>query len=282
LLGNYPKFPIKKNKNNSNFNSLNYIKLGKIKENAKNRNNHKYNDIIKKSKKSSQDKNNNKRLKINNRKIYGYNNDNKKFYRNNNFQISCKHINKTEINSINNNKKQKRKNNFHLKNIDIIKNNKKEEEDTYKEEKKIIDDEKEEIKVNKLDEIYYLSENSNINKKFNCESEKDEEEEEEEDSNILSLDDVQDIIQYYDFAKIDKDDNYLFYNNDYQDFMLQKKYLIYDEFFDKSKSSELTNNKANKKKFENKYGLNTYYKKFDARSPININSQNKNYRTFKK
>ena len=59
-----------------------------------------------------------------------------------------------------------------------------------------------------------------------------EQKEEEEDSNILSLEDVQDIIKYYDFFIVGRYDNYLFYDNDCKKFMKDKKSTLINDFFD--------------------------------------------------
>ena len=218
--------------------------------------------------------------KYNNKNINKINN--KKFYRNN-LLLSSKEINKTEINSENNIDKQKiikdKNKNLVKRNIYNNKLHEKKNHDFL---------EREEIKVNKIEEVFYL-ENSNINKIINSGSDNlQNEEEEEEDSNILSLDDVQDIIRYFDFSEIDKFDNNLFYRNDYKIFIENSKNLLLKEFFEESLSlkSIIKNKKSekniNKKKSDNK-NENNYYKNLGISSPIhNIISENKIYKTFKK
>ena len=243
-------------------NNLNKVKLQKVNINLKNS---KEKKILSKYNKKNLNKNNNN-----------------KFYRNN-LLITSKEINKTEINSAYNADKQKI---IKDKNKNLVKKN------IYN--NKLYENknhdflEKEEIKVNKIDELYYF-ENSNLNKIINSGSDnlQIEEEEEEEDSNILSLDDVQDIIRYYDFSEIDKYDNNLFYRNDYKMFVENSKNVLLKEFFEESDNVKLIKNKkseknSNKKNTDNKY-VNNYYKNIGISSPIhNINSDNKIYKTFKK
>ena len=137
--------------------------------------------------------------------------------------------------------------------------------------------------MNKLDDVYYLSENSKIINIINCDSDN---EEEKEDSNILSLDDVQDIIKYYDFEDINKEDNFLFHYNDYATFRNHKKNFIFNDFFNENNSSNIFKDKkkkknSNKKKLENK-NLKITNNNINISSPSHLVYFNKKYKTFKK
>ena len=316
IASNYPKLPLKeyKNKNNSiennkksinnksnrkliynshtSFNSYINLKLGKTENNTKECNRYLNNGNKIKLKK---EKLNLKNVKD---KLYKYNKyninkiNNQKIYRNN-FHISCKRIHKTTINSLN---KKKIKNNqinkvIHTKNnksikninnIDLNKINLDKNRETINSNNAL-----DEIRVNKLENAQCLSENSKINININSETENEkneEEEEEEEDSKILSIDDVQDLIKYYNFNNINKNDNYLFYFNDYKKFSKMKKELLNAEFFKEtihSPNSIITAKKeiktSNNKKINNK-NLTMHYRNFVTFSPVHIiNSDNKNY-----
>ena len=297
---NIPKLPIKdyKYKNNNNnksksttkninesYNIFGNKKIGRSEDNTRDSIGNINNGNKAKLKKVELNLKNSKEQKI----LSKYNkkninkNNNKKFYRNN-LLISSKAINRTEINSAYNIDKQKlikdTNKNLVKRNIYNNKLNEKKNHDFLK---------KEEIKVNKIDEIYYF-ENSNLNKIINSGSNNlQNEEEEEEDSNILSLEDVQDIINYYDFSDIDKFDNYLFYRNDYKLFIDNSKNLLLKNFFEESDSlksikSKKNEKNSNKKNSDNRdRNVNGYYKNFGISSPIHyINSENKIYKTFKK
>ena len=316
IASNYPKLPLKecKNKNNNikhnkksinnksiskliynshtSFNSYNNLKLGKTEENTKDSNRYLNNGNKIKLKKEKLN------LKNAKDKLYKYNKyninkiNNQKIYRNN-YHISCKRIHKTTINSLNKKNKKnnqiskviRTKNNKTIKNInniDLIQINLHKNRETINSNHAL-----EEIKVNKIENAHCLSENSKINININSETENDkneEDEEEEEDSNILSIDDVQDIIKYYNFNNINKNDNYLFYFNDYKKFSKMKKSLLNAEFFKEtihSSNSIITGKKeikiSNKKKINNK-NLTIYYRNFGTFSPVHIiNSDNKNY-----
>jgi len=311
IASNYSKLPIKEYKNkNSNinhnkkiinnksiskliynshtsFNSYNNIKLGKTEDNTKDSNRYLNNGNKIKLKK---EKLNLKKAKD---KLYKYNkyniNNNQKIYRNN-YDISCQRIHKTTINSLKK-KNKKKQNNKELKtkinksiksinNIDLIQINLDKNKETINS-----NNAPEEIRVNKLENAHCLSENSkiNINNNSETENDKNEEEEEEEDSNILSIDDVQDIIKYYNFNNIKKKDNYLFYFNDYKIFSKMKKELLNDEFFNEpinfsnSKTGKKEIKSSNKKKLNNK-NLTIYYRNFGTFSPVHIiNSDNNNH-----
>jgi hypothetical protein len=313
ITSNYPKLPLKENKiknykiihnkksinnksiskliynSHTSFNSYNNLKLGKEEENTKDSNRYLNNGNKIKLRK---EKLNLKKAKD---KLYKYNKyninkiNNHKINRNN-YHISCKRIHKTAINSLNkknkknnqNSKKIHPKNNKSIKNInnlDLIQINLVKNRETTNSNNAL-----EEIRVNKLENGHCLSENSKINININSETENDKnEEEEEEDSNILSIDEVQDIIKYYDFNNINKNDNYLFYFNDYKRFLKMNKALLNDEFFIDSihSSNSIAGKKetkaSNKKKLNNK-NLTIYYRNFGTFSPIHIiNSDNKNY-----
>ena len=301
---NYPKLPNKEFKNHkknsskrnnkgiySSFNSFHNKKhvYGRSEENKKNKN-YNLNNVNKiKLKKYNINISKNKMNKynINNKRVNKYNNNNKKIIRNM-FQLSCKEINKTEINSVKKNKekpkrkkekKEKKDNNSN--NIDIIKNNL--NENDYREE--IINDfnEKDEIKVNKLEDTYYLSEISKKFKIINYDSENAlNEEEKEEDSKILSLEEVQDIIKYYDFDEINLQDNYLFYPKDYSLFINYKKELLINDFFKGLYSPNLIKTKI-KQKNTLKKKVDKNKKVYNISSPIHIvNFDNRKYKTFKK
>ena len=302
ITANYPKLPIKefnKNKNHkknnskrnnkgiySSFNSFHNKKYGyegKSEENQKDKKIYNLN-IGNKMKLKKFNLDNAKINKVNNK--YNHKHNNKKIQRNA-FQSSCKEINKTEINTTKNEKeKQRRKkekniNINSLNNIDIIKYNL--NENDYKDEKDYYMNDIEEIKVNKLDDVYYLSENSKIINIINCDSDN---EEEKEDSNILSLDDVQDIIKYYDFEDINKEDNFLFHYNDYVTFRNHKKNFIFNDFFNETQSSNIFKAKikqknSNKKKLENK-NLKISHNNFNISSPSHLVYFDKKYKTFKK
>ena len=282
--GNPIKFSLKAHKNNKENKSItkrinhSYNLFGNIKF-------RKYEDNTKKVKENI----NNKKLKLKKMNLITkdsknkkgkYNKesmDNSKLFRNN-FQLSCKIINKTDINSANN-ENQKYSKNQYLIRRNLYNNNKLNDEINNEFNEK-------EIKVNKLEDIYYLSEKSN--KIINCDSEKiQKEEEEEEDSNILSLDDVQDIIKYYSFNGINKYNNYLFYKNDYKNYINNNKYNIIKEFFEGTESLNLIKyekieKNSNKKNYDNR-NVNIYYKNIGIYSPINIINFEKNiYKTNKK
>ena len=276
----------------TSFNSYNNLKLGKTEENTKDSNRYLNNGNKIKLKKEKLN------LKNAKDKLYKYNKyninkiNNQKIYRNN-YHISCKRIHKTTINSLNKKNKKnnqiskviRTKNNKTIKNInniDLIQINLHKNRETINSNNAL-----EEIKVNKIENAHCLSENSKINININSETENnknEEDEEEEEDSNILSIDDVQDIIKYYDFNNINKNDNYLFYFNDYKKFLKMKKSLLNEEFFKETiySSNSITTGKkeikiSNKKKINNK-NLTIYYRNFGAFSPVHIiNSDNKNY-----
>ena len=201
--------------------------------------------------------------------------NNNKIYRNN-FQLSCKIINKTDINSVNNEIQKDTKNKYLIR-TKLYNNNNNLLNDEINNE---FNENEKEIKVNKLEDIYHLSEKSN--KIINCDSEEiqKEEEEEEEDSNILSLDDVQDIIKYYFFNDINKNNNYLFYKNDYKNYINNNKYNITKEFFEENESLDIMNYKkmeknSNKKSNDNK-NVNIYYENIGIYSPINVINYQKN------
>ena len=314
IASNYPKLPIEeyKNKNNninhnkksinnksiskliynshSSFNSYNNIKLGKTADNTKesNRNLNIGNKIKLRKEKLILKKAKDKLYKYNK---YNINKINKqKIYRNN-YHISCKRIHKTTINSLNKkNKKFKNNKVIYTKNIKSFKNNNNIDliQINFNKNRKAINSNNalEEIKVNKLENVHCLSENSKINININSETENDkneEEEEGEEDSNILSIDDVQDIIKYYDFNNINKNDSYLFYFNDYKKFSKMKKAKLKAKFFNESIHSpnSITGKKeiksSNKKKIKNK-NLTIYYRNLGSFSPVHIiNSENQNY-----
>ena len=315
IASNYPKLPIEeyKNKNNninhnkksinnksiskliynshSSFNSYNNIKLGKTADNTKesNRNLNIGNKIKLRKEKLILKKAKDKLYKYNK---YNINKINKqKIYRNN-YHISCKRIHKTTINSLNKkNKKFKNNKVIYTKNIKSFKNNNNIDliQINFNKNRKAINSNNalEEIKVNKLENVHCLSENSKINININSETENEkneEEEEEEEDSKILSIDDVQDLIKYYNFNNINKNDNYLFYFNDYKKFSKMKKELLNAEFFKEtihSPNSIITAKKeiktSNNKKINNK-NLTMHYRNFVTFSPVHIiNSDNKNY-----
>ena len=63
-----------------------------------------------------------------------------------------------------------------------------------------------------------------------------------EDSGILSMDEVQDIIQYNDMYGINKEDTYLFNYNDYDDFVERNKETILNKFFGKDYKTEKKDN----------------------------------------
>jgi len=101
------------------------------------------------------------------------------------------------------------------------------------------------------------------------------------------LDEVQDIIKYYDFNDIDKYNNYLFYKNDYNIFMKNRFFHLKKEFFEESENIKLIKykkiEKHSNKKFNGNKNLNIYYKNLGIYSPIHIiNSDNKTYKTYKK
>ena len=290
-LGNYPKLTIKdfKRKHNNksksihkgihnSYNLFQPIKLGKSedKKNSLGNINHANKMKLKKTILNSKFSKN----KINKyHKMYAHKNNNKKIYRNN-FRFSYKEINKTDITANNNNEKQKI---IKDKEKDLIKRNiytnRLEEENI---NKYIV---KEEIKVRKIENAFNLRENTN--KKNSIDSNNSQEEELKEDSNILSLEDVQDIIKYYDFEGIEKYDHYLFYRNDYKLFMENKKYILEKALFEESESLYSLYNKkiektGNKKNFDNKK-INVYYKNTGLFSPNHIiHSNNKIYTNFKK
>ena len=295
--GNHLKFPIREYKNdkksksksknksitkgtNNSYNLFGNIKFRKSEDNTKdNIGNINIKKKIKLKKFNLFSKNSkNKKVKYNNKKIN--NNNIKKIFRNN--QLSCKIINKTDLNPVNekNQKLVKEKKNKFLIRRNLY-NNK-----ILKPEINDENSEKEEIKVNKIEDIYFLSEKSN--KIINCDSENiQNEDEEEEDSNILSLDEVQDIIKYYDFNDIDKYNNYLFYKNDYNIFMKNRFFHLKKEFFEESENIKLIKykkiEKHSNKKFNGNKNLNIYYKNLGIYSPIHIiNSDNKTYKTYKK
>ena len=297
ITANYSKLPIKEfkinKKNNSkrnnkgiysSFNSFHNKKYGygRSEENKKDKKYNLNNGNKMKLKKFNLNNSKNKITKYNNKHINKYNN--KKIIRNN-FQLSCKDINKTEMNSINKDKekhKRKKEKNININNIDIIKYNL--NENDYREEKINNFNEIEEIKVNRLEDLYYLSENSKIIKIIHCDSDNDlNEEEKEEDSNILSLDDVQDIIKYYDFNEINKQDNYLFHHRDYSIFINHKKGLLINDFFNESQSSNLIKTKIKQKNTQKKKRDNKNIKIFNISSPTHIiNFDNRKNKTFKK
>lgn len=310
ITSNYPKLPIKeyKNKNyninhnkqsinnksiskliynsHTSFNSCKNIKFGKTEDDPKDRNR----NLINGNKiKLRKEKLNLKKAKD---KLYKYNKyninkiNNQKIYRNN-YHISCKRMHKTTINSLNkknikkqNNKVEYTKNSKSIKNInnlDLIQINFDKNRETINSNNAL-----EEIRVNKLENPHCLSENSKLNVNINSETENDKNEE-EEDSNILSIDDVQDIIKYYNFNNINKNENYLFYFNDYKKFSKTKKAILNAQFFNESiySPNSITGKKdiktSNKKKIKNK-NLTIYYRNFGTFSPSHIiNSDNKNY-----
>lgn len=299
ITANYPKLPIKefhknKNRKNSNYKRNNkgiYSSLnsfhnkkggfgGKSEENQKDK---KF-DNLNNGNKIKLKKFNFEQYKNNKANKHNHKHNNKKIQRNV-FQLSCKEINKTEINTTKNEQEKEEikrdKNIKSINNLDFIKYNL--NENDFKEETDYLND-KEEIKVKKLDDIYYLSENSKIMNIINCDSDN---EDEKEDSNILSLDDVQDIIKYYDFDEINKEDNFLFHFNDYATFKNHKKGFIFNDFFNETQSSNLIKMKikqknSNKKRMENK-NLKISHNNFNISSPSHIaNFDNKKYKTLKK
>lgn len=272
---------LKETNNNINLNNGNKIKLKKT------------NIDIKRSKDKLY-KNNKFNIKINNNDI--------NIYRNN-YRLSCKGMNRTSINSKNKkNKKQKGKKetkNKDNKNINININinnigplNKNINQNNYKDNKSNNDlNVLELIKVKKLESTHCLSENSKINIKieYSYNEQSEEEEEEVEDSNILSMDDVRDIIKNYNFTNINKNDKYLFKFNDYEKFIEQRKSFLINEFFEKFlQTQNLTEEKksqknSNKKNFVYKK-INKYNKNNGLYSPNHIiNSEiSKKYKNNKK
>ena len=292
---------------NNNYNSYNNLRFRKEDNNINDINNKINSNYDKKNKLKNSNlsiiKSQDKRNKYNKYNIrININNYNNKIYRNN-YNISCKRMNRTSLNSINNqnqNQKPKKEQKYNYnKNLNLnIANliNRNISEKFYKEdeEKRSKDSNSlEHIKVNKVENALCLSENSKViqiqyDSDIN-QNEEDEDEEEEEDSNILSLDEVQDIIKYFSFKNVNKNDKYLFYKNDYKKFITQKKSFLINEFFEKpfhtSSLVEVKKNlkNLNKKKLGHK-NSNIYHKKNGTFSsnPIINSKNNKKHKIIKK
>ena len=84
-----------------------------------------------------------------------------------------------------------------------------------------------------IEDIIFANKENNINDDF-FSSEKDNkinDTSKGEDSGILSMDEVKDIIIYYDMNDIKKEDNFIFNYNDYNEFVKKNREMINEKFF---------------------------------------------------
>jgi hypothetical protein len=80
-------------------------------------------------------------------------------------------------------------------------------------------------------EEYYYDEQAEENVEEFCNEEP--EQEDAEDEGVLTVDQVKDIIVYFDFDELDVEDQCLFYENDYKEFEFYQKYKYIKYFFNK-------------------------------------------------
>ena len=107
-------------------------------------------------------------------------------------------------------------------------------------------DKKEEI----VDDFNIKSTKTNDDVFTESKYEKIEESSIEEESGILSMNEIEDIIIYNNMKNINKDDNYLFHKNDYNDYIKENKNKILFLFFDINNKIEENINKEIKTKIK--------------------------------
>ena len=103
----------------------------------------------------------------------------------------------------------------------------------------------------------------------------------EEESGILSMNEIEDIIIYNNMENINKEDNYLFKNYDYNNFMAEYQQKISSLFFDSKKEKEdnktmkiYSEKKNNEKKNENRIMNNNKFKVINNTKEIKVLSYN--------
>lgn len=114
----------------------------------------------------------------------------------------------------------------------------------YEETEKVIVDDKIEINKSK-DNLDISSEIRKISKNTSV-----------DESGMLSLNEIQDIIKYFSFSDVEKNENYLFKKNDYKNFMKLFRNIIYRDFFVENQNNEIekkTKVVSNKKGLYNKF-----------------------------
>ena len=127
-------------------------------------------------------------------------------------------------------------------------------------------DKKEEI----VDDFNIKSTKTNDDVFTESKNEKIEESSIEEESGVLSMNEIEDIIIYNNMKNINKDDNYLFYKNDYYDFIKENKDKILFLFFDINNKTEEKINKEIKTK------INSEKKPYEInKEKSNIKNKNK-------
>jgi hypothetical protein len=127
-------------------------------------------------------------------------------------------------------------------------------------------DKKEEI----VDDFNIKSTKTNDDVFTESKNEKIEESSIEEESGVLSMNEIEDIIIYNNMKNINKDDNYLFYKNDYYDFIKENKDKILFLFFDINNKTEEKINKEIKTK------INLEKKSYEInKEKSNIKNKNK-------
>ena len=127
-------------------------------------------------------------------------------------------------------------------------------------------DKKEEI----VDDFNIKSTKTNDDVFTESKNEKIEESSIEEESGILSMNEIEDIIIYNNMKNINKDDNYLFCKNDYNDFIKENKDKILFLFFDINNKTEEKINKEIKTK------INLEKKSYEInKEKSNIKNKNK-------
>ena len=205
---------------------------------------------------SNSNSNSNRNLNANNN-IYL----NKYIFKDNDKKIS-RNIKNNMVNKTTYNKKILSQKSYHeeLK-TNVISNNNNNENEIFSEEFNYINDinnnylhQKNEFKdIDKTEQI--IEDNMNgtstkINDEF-LSSEKNDKINETsvaEDSGILSMNEVQDIIHYNDMGKVNKEDNYLFSNNDYNSFVEKNKENIFNKFFESNNNEKYNLFKVKTKK----------------------------------
>ena len=199
----------------SSFAEINYYKNNKSLKKQKLKN-----KIINEKKNNKNNKNNLNKITIN--KI-----DSKRNSRNINRDINKKY-------TYNELKLYKDSNEDKLITIDNIKNDN--NNNTYQEfqpikinQDKSNQENKKKLKKNKKS-LETIEDNNGSSTKTNDDNFNDETPK-EENSGILSMNEIEDIIKYNNMADISKNKNYLFYNNDHNNFIQKYKSILYKNFF---------------------------------------------------